>query len=217
MVLTPEELRVVGVLMEKEVTTPDYYPMTLNAIVNGCNQKNCRAPLTAYDEALVAGALDRLRYEKLLISLVSGAESRVPKYRQRLTEQLVLTLPAHAVMAELILRGTQTVGELRSRAERMCAFSSLDEIQQVLKTLTDRPDGPLVMLLPRVAGHKENRWMHLLGGTSESAENSPAPVASRSLQDQIQRHDIEIAALRAEVEQLKSFMAEFQTPHRASS
>jgi uncharacterized protein YceH (UPF0502 family) len=220
-VLTAEQVRILGALMEKEVTTPDYYPMTLNALVNACNQKSCRDPVTAYDDGTVMFHLDLLREEKRLAALVSGADSRVPKFRQRLTEQFFFTPAERAVLCELMLRGPQTAGELRHRAERMHPFSGTDEVVAALKELETRPDGPWVVLLPRLPGHKEARYQHLLGGApavvaaeggvAVTPAHGAAAAATAGPADRLARLEAETAALRAELETVKEALRQFQS------
>ncbi len=219
-VLSPEEIRIIGTLLEKEVTTPDYYPMTLNSLVNACNQKSCRDPMTAYDDGLVSFHLDILRDEKRLAALVSGADNRVPKFKQRLTETYFFTPAERAILCELMLRGPQTTGELRNRAERMHRFSGPDEVATALKELEARPDGPWVVLLPRLPGHKEARYMQLLGGPPSIDQTSPisstADVAPSTLgtpSERIARLEQEVLSLRQELdsvkEELRIFRAQF--------
>ncbi len=218
-VLTPEEIRILGALLEKEVTTPDYYPMTLNALVNACNQKSCRDPVTAYDESTVSFHLDLLREGKRLAALVSGADSRVPRFRQRLTEQYFFTPAERALLCELMLRGPQTPGELRHRAERMHPFTGSDEVGAALKELETRPDGPWIVLLPRMPGHKEARYQHLLGGmpTVGTVDHAPddrtpgmAAVERAGPADRLARLETETAALRAELDAVKDELRQFR-------
>lgn len=161
--LTPEEARVVGALAEKQLTTPQYYPLTLNALVNACNQSSNREPVVSYDEATVERALQRLR-EKGLARAVLSPGNRAPKYRHLLEEALALVPEELAVMTVLLLRGPQTVGELRTRTERMYAFSSLEEVEATLERLATRHEEPLAERLERQPGQKEPRHAHLLGG-----------------------------------------------------
>ncbi len=216
--LTPEQVRIVAALMEKEVTTPDYYPMTLNSLVNACNQKSCREPVMNLDEGSVSLNIDVLRDEKGLIALVSAAVSRVPKYKQRLTEHHAFEPAERAVLCELMLRGPQTPGELRNRAERMHPFKSLDEIAATLKELETREDGPWVQLLPRLPGHKEARYAHLLSGPPvvevgndtlmASSSTDAAPLVSPVVR--IQHLEEETARLREDVQRLSDEFARFR-------
>lgn len=211
--LTPVEARVLGALLEKEMTTPEYYPLTLNALVNACNQKNNRDPITAYAEAEVSGALADLRAKGLLLEL-SGVGHRVPKYSQRLMERLNLGRREHALLCELLLRGPQTLGELRARAERIHAFSDLEEIESCLCRLAERQEGALVRRMPRQAGTKEERWAQLLGGQptwpEEAAVAAPTPRGDRvaALEEQIVGLRAEVAALR---EEFRNFRRQFES------
>ncbi|MDX2153822.1 MAG: YceH family protein [Bryobacteraceae bacterium] len=159
--LDPIEIRVLAALVEKDMATPEYYPLTLNALVNACNQKSNREPVTSLAEQAVAGALERLRRRGLAFEL-SGPGHRVPKHGQRLTEALNLGRREAALLCELMLRGPQTPGELRSRAERLHGFSDLEEVESVLRKLAETAP-PRVILLPREPGTREARWAHLLG------------------------------------------------------
>jgi uncharacterized protein YceH (UPF0502 family) len=198
-VLTPEEVRVLGALMEKEVTTPDYYPLSLNALVNACNQKSNRDPVVNYDEDIVEVALGDLRTKGLAMR-VTG-DSRVAKHEQRFTERLNMGRREAAVMCVLMLRGPQTVGELRGRTERLYAFEDLEGVESTLNRLLELG---FVKRLPRQAGYKEQRWAHLLCGDVEVTEESAAP-AERGLSTTDR-----IAALEAEVADLKRQFEEFR-------
>lgn len=216
-VLTAEQTRILGTLLEKEITTPDYYPMTMNSLVNACNQKSCRDPVTMYDEGTVSFHLDILRDEKRLVALVAVADSRVPKYKQRLTESFFFSPAERAVLTELMLRGPQTLGELRNRAERMHRMAGIDEVTSTLKELESRPDGPWVVLLPRLTGHKEARYMHLLCGQPVVESETTLPEASLkssvSPTERITRLEEDVARLRSDLdeikEQFKLFKAQF--------
>ncbi len=159
--LTPEEARVVGALAEKQLTTPQYYPLTLNALVNACNQTSNRNPVVAYDEATVERALHGLRDKRLARTVLSPG-NRAPKYRHLLDEALALVPEELAVLTVLLLRGPQTVGELRTRSERMYPFASLEEVEAALERLATRHEEPLVERLERQPGQKEARYTHLL-------------------------------------------------------
>jgi uncharacterized protein YceH (UPF0502 family) len=172
MQLTPTEARVLGALIEKEITTPEYYPLSLNALVNACNQKNNRDPVTALDEAEVRQALHGLETERLA-GPVRG-DTRVPKYEHRVQEVFNFTRGEIAVICVLLLRGPQTPGELRTRTERMYKFDELSDVQSVLQRLIAREPEPLVKILPRQPGTKEARYAHLLSGDVEAFEPAPA-------------------------------------------
>jgi uncharacterized protein len=197
------EARVLGCLIEKEITTPEYYPMTLNALVNGCNQKSNRDPVVTYEEDDIADALDRLR-EKQLLTTLTGGGNRVPKYGHRLQEKLNLGRREVALLCELLLRGPQTIGELKDRAGRMHRFSDVGEVERCLAGME------FVKALPRQPGMKEPRWAHLLSGEPDvaSAYTSTAPVAfERS--DRVGQLEAEIAELRERIDSLEQQMVRF--------
>ncbi|HBY58327.1 MAG TPA: DUF480 domain-containing protein, partial [Solibacterales bacterium] len=184
LLLDPIELRVLGALIEKDVATPEYYPLTVNALLNACNQKTNREPVTGFSEDDVAGALERLRRKGLAFEL-SGAGHRVPKHGQRLTEALNLGRRELALLCELMLRGPQTPGELRSRAERLHDFSDLEEVESVLRKLSET-EPPRVVLLAREPGMREARWAHLLGGpVAPAAAAMEAASSSGSKADRL--------------------------------
>jgi Uncharacterized protein conserved in bacteria len=203
--LDPIEVRVLGSLLEKAVTTPEYYPLTLNALVNACNQKSNRDPVVSYDEETVASALDRLREKGLSFELTGGG-NRVPKYGHRITEVMNLGRREEALLCVLMLRGSQTAGELRERSGRMHAFSDLAEVESVLRRLIERE---LVVLLPRQPGYKEPRYAHLLSGPVEAAA-APSETAVVSRQDRIGALEAEVAQLRQAVESLQQQFADFR-------
>ena len=160
--LDPVEVRVLGSLMEKEATTPEYYPLSLNALLNACNQKSNRDPVVDYDDDTVYDALNRLRAKRF--SLMVTGSGRVNKYEQRISETLNLGRRESAVLCVLFLRGPQTLGEIKDRSERMFSFADLTETENVLEKLGEWPTGPLVKKLPRQTGQKEARFTHLLSG-----------------------------------------------------
>lgn len=178
----PVEARVIGALMEKEITTPDHYPLSLNALTNACNQKSNREPVMALSEAEVQEALDSLHRKHLVLDR-SGFGSRVVKFKQRFcnTEfsDLHFTPGETAIVCLLLLRGPQTPGELRSRSGRLHAFGSLGEVQGCLEALSSREEGPLVAALPREPGRREIRWAHLFGGEPSAPVPAAAPPAER--------------------------------------
>jgi uncharacterized protein YceH (UPF0502 family) len=184
--LHPIEVRVLGALLEKDITTPEYYPLTLNSLQNACNQKSSREPVVNYDENTVAQALELLK-NKGLVTRISGAGHRVEKFAHRLGEKLNLGRRELALLCVLMLRGPQTVGELRGRTERMHDFADMEEVERVLETLASQN------LVTRVA---RGRWAHLFSGPPSEVPE-PEPIAARSpLEDRV-------AALEAEVERLK--------------
>src|SRR5580698_9252441 len=167
-ILNDVETRVLGSLIEKDVTTPDYYPLSLNALVNACNQKNNRDPVTSFDEDTVRQALTT-HQDKRLAGPASGADSRVTKYEHRLQETFNFSRGETAVLCVLLLRGPQTPGELRGRTERMHPFEDLDAVQSSLQKLMQR-EPPLAVVLPRQPGTKEFRYAHLFSGEMEAGE-----------------------------------------------
>ena len=208
--LSQEEARVLGSLMEKEVSTPDYYPLSLNALVNACNQTSSRDPVVRYDEDTVLRALDGLREKKLLWE-VEQAGGRVRKYQQQFSKWHDLDGQAHAVLTLLLLRGAQTPGEIKSRSERLTAFEDLAEVETVLSRLGER-NPPFVVRLPRLPGTKEARYMHLLCGDIEMeavAEGEVTPVAhsGRTLSERVAQLEAEVATLR---EELAAFRKQFE-------
>jgi uncharacterized protein len=209
-ILNPAEARVLGALIEKDITTPDYYPLSLNALINACNQKNNREPVTNFDEETVRLALRNLS-DKRLAGPASGADGRVTKYEHRLQEVFNFTRPETAILCVLLLRGPQTPGELRGRTERMHRFEDLDEVLSGLQQLMRR-EPPLAKALGRRPGTKEIRYAHLLSGDVEAWE-PPAESASSGVTDENERvaHlEAQVSALQSEVAELKQQMAEFR-------
>jgi uncharacterized protein YceH (UPF0502 family) len=206
-VMSPEEVRVLGCLIEKEVTTPDYYPLTLNALVVACNQKTNRHPVVEYDEKTVLRTLDRLREKKLVI-LHHVAGSRVPKYEHRLLEHFPFSEEQRGLICLLLLRGPQTAGELKGRSGRLCSFSSVTEVEHILGTLVGHELGPFAVELPLQPGSREPRYMHLFGGMPELPADLPLPV--EPARRQLEAEDNRIAALEATVEDLRRELAELR-------
>jgi uncharacterized protein YceH (UPF0502 family) len=209
--LSTVEARVLGALIEKDITTPDYYPLSLNALVNACNQKNNREPVMNLDEEAVRQALTTLQ-EKRLAGPTSGADSRVTKYGHRSQEVFNFTRAETAVFCVLLLRGPQTPGELRGRGERMHRFEHLDEVQSTLQRLMQR-EPPLVTMLARQPGTKESRYAHLLCGDVEDAVVVPAPTpysVTSTGDEKIRRLENEVADLRQEIADLKQQFASFR-------
>jgi uncharacterized protein len=207
--LEPDEIRVLASLIEKQIVTPEYYPLSLNALTNACNQKTSREPVVSYDETTVMHALDGLR-EKKLVRAVSGPDSRVAKYRQVFTDSANLTQAELAILCVLMLRGPQTPGELRSRSDRLHAFETLAEVEKALERLVERQPEPLVQQLQRQAGTKESRFAHLLGGPVIETELASAmkstPADGRIDPERISRLETEVQALR---EALTALQGEF--------
>jgi hypothetical protein len=192
--LDPVEVRVLGALMEKEATTPEYYPLSLNALVNACNQKTNREPVTDYDDDTVADALASLREKHFALTITGG--SRVNKYQQRISETLNLGRRESAVLCVLFLRGPQTLGEIKDRSERMFSFADLAETETVLEKL-----GTLVKKLPRLPGQKEARYVHLLSGEPDlEAMAEPSSAAPPTRVAQLEQ---DLRELRSEFDELK--------------
>ncbi len=210
--LTAIEARVIGCLIEKQITTPDQYPLSLNALVNACNQKSNRDPAMSVDEATVQGTLDHLARKHLVVEK-SGFGSRVPKYQHRLcnTEfgSLRFTPQELAIVCELLLRGPQTPGELRTRAARMAPFSETGQVETTLENLSSRADGPFVVRLPREPGRRDSRYAHLFCGavpipavreessTEPAMESAPAPSRLERLEEEVRRLNEEIQEIKA--------------------
>jgi len=209
--LSPIETRVLGALLEKERTTPEYYPLSLHALVVACNQTTNRDPIVSYDERTVEEGLNRLR-EKKLAMLVHTAGARVPKYRHTLLDSYNLDPREVAVLCVLMLRGPQTPGELRSRTERMCGPMMLPEIEKWLEELTVGGD-PLVRVIPARAGQKEKRFVQLLSGEPDldswvtAPAPGPGPISDRS---RIETLEAELTALKSEVQALREDLADFK-------
>jgi uncharacterized protein YceH (UPF0502 family) len=204
--LDPTEQRVIGSLLEKERTVPDTYPMTLNGLRTACNQSSGRDPILHLSDAEVQAALDRLRAQGLTRVLHPSHGARQPKFRQVLDEVLSLGDGERAVVTLLLLRGAQTPGELRARAERLHAFGSLEEVERALRSLAGREE-PLVEELPRQPGQKEQRWVHRLGAAPAppTASTAAAPVGPSELEElraELAEAHAEIARLRQELDDL---------------
>jgi uncharacterized protein len=213
--LTPTEIRVLGSLVEKSVTTPDNYPLSLNALTNACNQLTNREPVVAYEETTVVRALDSLR-DKRLSSLFHGADSRVPRYKHRLPDATLLTPAELAVLCVLMLRGPQTLAEIRTRTERMFKFDTLSEVEEALAALAARQPQALTIKLPRLPGTKEARYTHLMSGPIDVAAFEKAPAAEpatlavRAENDRLATLETEVVTLRRELAELREKFAAFQ-------
>jgi uncharacterized protein len=214
-ILTDIETRVLGSLIEKDITTPDYYPLSLNALVNACNQKNNRDPVMTLDENAVRDALASLQ-EKRLAGPASGADSRVAKFEHRLQEVFNFDRREIAVVCVLLLRGPQTPGELRSRTDRMYHFDGLEDVVSTLDRLAQR-EPPLARVLPRQPGTKESRYTHLFSGeppADVARAPSPASVATESTasagHDRLSQLEAEVSRLRAELTEVQQQLAAFR-------
>jgi len=206
--LNPVELRVLGALIEKESTTPEYYPMSLNSLVLACNQKTNRWPVTEYTEDDVLLGIEGLKVRGFAASILGG--SRVTKYAQRFTEKLNMGRRETPILCVLMLRGPQTIGEIKGRTERMYAFEDLDETETVLQKLIDRDEGALAQKLPHAPGTKEPRYATTLGGVVEfSAPFQPASAPSASpVVERLAALEADVATLRAEVADLRRRLEE---------
>lgn len=211
-IINATEARVLGSLVEKQLTTPEYYPLTLNALTAACNQRSNREPVMSLGESEILAAIDNLR-DKNLVYLYYGSSSRTVKYKHMLPTVFDLDAAGVAVIALLLLRGPQTVGELRGRSDRLYEFGGLGEVQATLDELAGRPE-PLIVKLERQPGQKESRFAHLLSGPVEaiaysgSGGDTSENVGGSS--SRIERLENEVAELRAEIETIKSAVDEFK-------
>lgn len=192
--LHPVELRVLGALIEKEITTPEYYPLTVNSLQNACNQKSSRDPVVQFDEQTVEQALELLKNKHLVVR-ISGAGHRVEKFGHRLGEMLNLGRREMALLCVLMLRGPQTVGELRGRTERMHDFTDLEEVERILETLERRDPEALVARMSR------GRWVQLLGGAAEIEENQPVAMARTPLEARVEALERELQRLKQQLQE----------------
>ncbi len=208
--LSDVEVRVLGALIEKDITTPDYYPLSLNALVNACNQKNNRDPVMALDEDAVRAALESLQRQRLA-GPASGADGRVTKYEHRLQEVFNFDRRETAILCVLLLRGAQTPGELRGRAERMYRFEELEDVHATLDRLSQR-EPALVAVLPRQPGTKESRYMHLLSGSAPAAEAVQVRAGASHVagDDRVTLLENEVGELRREVAEMREQLAAFR-------
>ena len=200
-VLDAIEARVIGTMIEKRITVPDSYPLTINSIVNGCNQMNNRAPVTSLTEAEVTSAVERLR-ERSFAGLYTGAATRVPKYAERFAERLGIAAAETALLCELMLRGAQMPGELRSRAERMHAFADLAELESTLQAMSELTP-PLVVQLPREAGARAAKWQHMLfGGELPAVDAVALPPSKMDREAALSERVLALETKVAELEEL---------------
>lgn len=219
--LDPVEVRILGVLIEKQMATPDYYPLSLNAVCTACNQRSNREPVMDLDEAEVQAAVDRLRNRRLVWQIRTHG-SRIPKYRHNLEEVADFSDRERAVLCVLFLRGPQTAGELRQRTVRLAEFHALPAVEHTLQKLAGREEGPFAVQLARRPGQKENRWAHLFAGVEETdAVFDPASPAeeivpseggdARRDPDRIEILETRVAELEAELSDLKAAFLAFRT------
>ena len=213
--LNPVEVRVLGALIEKEITTPEYYPLTLNSLTTACNQKSNRDPVVSLEEKAVVRALENLR-EKGLARQVSGVDMRVPKHYHLFDEKMGLTRPQVAALCVLMLRGPQTVGEIRGRSGRLYEFAGLEEVERVLVELAEWTEGALVVQLARQPGRKESRYAHVLMGEPEEEDaQTEGPVDAAALEVRAENERIaaleeQVKALRDELADVRSAFAQFK-------
>lgn len=208
--LTFEEVRVLGCLVEKEATTPDAYPLTLNSLLLACNQKTNRNPVVDYDESILADAIEGLRQKQLALR-VDGAGSRVPKFRHSIDDQIGLGRAGKALLGVLLLRGPQTLGELRLRSERMFAFATPADVEKELVELSEDVDRPLWLKLPQAAGQKEERYAHLFSGDlAEPMVGSSGNLVANSALDSAKARVEKVALLEASIQELKAELAELK-------
>ncbi len=208
--LDPVEVRVLGSLIEKEATTPEYYPLSLNALVNACNQRSNRDPVVDYDADTVQDAVERLREKRLTLTIVGSG--RVTKYAQRISETLNLGRRELAVLCTLLLRGPQTLGEIKDRSERMFAFAESSEVERVLEKLAEWPGQALALRLPRQPGQKEARYAHLLAGEPQlEATIETHGTAPPTRIAQLEQH---IEQLQSDFDQLKRRFDELEAQLR---
>ena len=215
--LTPYQARVIACLIEKEITTPDQYPLSLNALVNACNQKSNREPVLALDEATVQQTLDELIKKRLVLDK-SGFGSRVVKYRHRFCNSefgnLQFSPQELGIICVLLLRGPQTPGELRTRTNRLCKFSDVHEVEAVLVQLMQRDDGPFVVRLPQEAGKRESRYAHLFSGEvqiADSAQQSAGLPTSEPDNERFDQLERLVSELRQQLERLEARIGQLES------
>ena len=209
--LTEVEARVVGALIEKQLTTPEYYPLTLNSLVAACNQKTNREPVVSFDEETVGRALENLR-DKNIVYVFYGSTSRVPKYKHILPEVLELEPSETAILCVLMLRGAQTLGELRERTGRLYEFSGIGDVQETLDALISREE-PLIVKLERLPGQKEARYAHLLCGeidVSAYAKENAVISNKHSDNDRVAKLEQEVESLRTDFDLLRQTFEDFK-------
>ncbi len=208
--LNEVEVRVLGSLIEKQITTPEYYPLTLNALTNACNQKSNREPVVAFNEPTVTQALESLR-EKNLAYVFYGSTSRVPKYKHMTPEVLRIDQREVALLCVLMLRGAQTIGELKERAGRLADFTTLGEVEETLSSLSAKESDPLVVKLPRQTGQKEARYAHLLAGDVSIAYSSEeGSLERKETSNRAGTTAVKLEKLEGEVETLRSEVLELR-------
>lgn len=214
LMLTPNEIRVLGCLMEKEVSTPEYYPLTINALTNACNQKSNRDPVMTLSNHEVEQTLESLRFSHKLVSLVHTAGSRAHKYKHTIPMRFAWSPEQRAILCELFVRGPQTPGELRGRASRLFPFDKIEAVDQVLEELKNNPHRPLVTQLPREPGRRESRYIHLLSGppdlTAMETSSRSAPTIARVEDGATEALETEVKSLREDLTRLQQAFEELK-------
>jgi len=209
-ILTPIEARALACLIEKEATTPEYYPLSINSLTNACNQKSNRDPVVDFEEKDVIRAVENMR-DRQLISMVTGAGSRVAKYKHSFGRRFQFNKLETAALCILMLRGPQTVGEIRGRTNRLCTFADLNEVEQTLNSLMSRGEGAYVTKLPKQPGRKESRYAHLLCGEPENIEFTEPPAQEEQDTSRLVQLEEEISDLKTQVAELKTQFDEFRS------
>jgi uncharacterized protein YceH (UPF0502 family) len=215
--LNPIEERVLGCLIEKEMATPEYYPLTLNALVNACNQKSNRHPVMELETATVEQTLYELRMEHKLVTEVSSSGSRTLKYRHNMSDHWSFSLSQMAIICELLVRGPQTPGDLRAHCSRLHTLTDSSEVELILEQLKSNDEGTFVVQLPRQPGKRERRWAHLFGGEPDIGEDEVEEIGTPDIQtgptriERIQTLEYEVADLKQEISELKAAFEAFKT------
>ena len=214
--LSQIEVRVLGCLIEKEISTPEYYPLTLNSLLAACNQKSNRNPVMLFDDKTIIRTLENLRYDRQLVRQFTASGSRVPKYKHDLLSEWEFTPQQLAVLCELFLRGPQTAGQLRTHASRLFSFTDINEVEATLAALAEWEEGPLVVKLPRDSGCREQRWAHLFSGEIDISQSEveprpePARLVVQAENERIAALETEVASLRTEIDQLLTEFSAFR-------
>ncbi|MGA1826181.1 MAG: YceH family protein [bacterium] len=205
-ILDEIEARILGSLIEKEMTTPDYYPLTLNSLANACNQKSNRDPVMSLDKNTIIRTVDEMRIKKIVVQKES-MDSRVPKYAQTMDNLFGFSQNEMGTLCVLLLRGPQTVGEIHIHTSRMCKFEDLAEVEETLKGLAEREDGPFILKLPRQPGQRESRYAHLFCGAVDIEKVSCANVSSEG--DRLAHLEKTVSDLRTDLDTLRDRFLEF--------
>ncbi|MGA1869717.1 MAG: YceH family protein [bacterium] len=207
MILNEIEARILGSLIEKEMTTPDYYPLTLNALTNACNQKSNRDPVMSLEKNIIIRTLDEMRIKKLVVQK-EAMDSRVPKYAQTLDTLFGFSQKEVALICALLLRGPQTVGEIHIHTSRMNKFNDLSDVEATLKELAEREGGPFIIKLPRQSGQRESRYAHLFCGEVDFEKIASAQINTEN-GDRLAKLETALDSLRSEFDELRQRFFEF--------